>query len=106
MISAIRQSAPEKPAPLDPEVHAAFERRRRLRKGSIVGFIGLYVIASLFSFALPGHAPSWLSGIWIIGIVGLVLVGIFSWRCPRCGYYIAGHSSGVRYCWKCGVRLS
>ena len=91
---------------LDPAVHAAYEKRRRLRRLSVLGFVAMWLIAMLSSFAGGQKVPEWVAALWMLGMMALLLVAAFSWRCPRCGYFIAGRFSQANYCWKCGVRLS
>jgi hypothetical protein len=91
---------------LDPAVQAVYQKRRRLRRLAMLGFVTMWIIAMLGGFSLGRAIPEWVPPIWMLCMFGWVLLGVFSWRCPRCGYFIAGHFSAVRYCWKCGVRLS
>ncbi len=91
---------------LDPDIHAAYQRRRRLRKIGILGFVALWLVVVLNALIVRGRVPAWVDGFWMLGMAAFFLLAAFSWRCPRCGYFIAGQFSRARYCWKCGVRLS
>ena len=110
---------------LDPDIHAAYQRRRQLRKIGILGFVALWLVVVLSALIGRGRVPAWVDGFWMLGMAAFIqeepvlrtlfsmlsmaaffLLAAFSWRCPRCGYFIAGQFSRARYCWKCGVRLS
>jgi len=90
-------------AALDKEVHAAFLRRRRMALLGLAAFI-LLPLGSV-ALAIPfGELPKWLSAASIFASMGLFLLGVFSWRCPRCGFFLAS-TWRPRYCWQCGIRL-
>ena len=91
-------------AGLDHEVHAAFLRRRRMAVLGVAGFILLPLGSTALTIPL-GELPKWLGAAMFLASMGLFLLGVFSWRCPRCGYFLAS-TWRPRYCWQCGVRLS
>ena len=101
--------SPPPNAPLDAEVHSAYEKRRRYRRLSILVFVTIWLLAFLTGLGKAWSVPDWVVGLGFLGMGACVIVGILAWRCPRCGYQIAGghsFSSQSRFCWKCGVRLS
>ena len=76
------------------------------RKLAITTFATMWLIAMLSGLLPKQSIPEWVMAIWMLCMAACLLVGIFSWRCPQCGYFIAGRFSQVRYCWKCGIRFS
>jgi hypothetical protein len=100
---------PTATVPLDPQVHLAYEKRRRYRRLAILFFVITWLVAMLSGVWSGTGLPAWFAGLLLLCMAGCVIIGVFAWRCPRCGYYISGghaFSSQSRFCWKCGVRLS
>jgi hypothetical protein len=97
------RNAEPKDATLNEEMHAAFLRRRRMAVLGVAGFILLPLGSAALTISL-GELPKWLEAAAFFACMGLFLLGAFSWRCPRCGYFLAS-TWRPRYCWQCGVRL-
>jgi hypothetical protein len=87
----------------EPIVHRAFLLRRRLTAFGVIGFVALPFAGAALDFPV-GRVPQWVGVVLLFAAAGLFLLAAFSWRCPRCGYFLTS-TWRPRHCWQCGVGL-
>ena len=91
-----------------PRVVEEFKRRRRAQ-WMMTGPLLLVIFGSLWLEEHPQHAPSWLRGPGLGGVMVAVVICaiVFSfqnWRCPVCHRYL-GKVINPKFCSGCGAQL-
>jgi len=93
----------------EPDVVAAFKRRRRRQLALLVpvllAFVCIVALAQIEGDTIFGLPTVLIFAICLVVIVVGVIFSFFNWRCPACNSYL-GRSLSPKFCWNCGVPLT